>query len=131
MNVCELSQLLYLKREIDQSGERLAELERRSAEYLETTSSKPSLENLTEHRKIKSEIITLKNTIEVKRKLCVTEYQRLMEYITGVEDSFMRQILTYRYIDGFSWVQVAMHIGGDNTGDGVRKAHTRFLKKNT
>ncbi len=131
MNVCELSQLLYLKREIEQSRERLAELEKRSDEYLETASSMPSLEKITEHRNIKPEIINLKNTIEAKKKLCVTEYQRLMEFITGVEDSFMRQILTYRYIDGFSWVQVAMHIGGGNTGDGVRKAHTRFLKRNT
>ncbi len=39
------------------------------------------------------------------------------QYINSVEDSRMRSILTYRYIDGLSWQQVANKIGGGNTED--------------
>lgn len=50
------------------------------------------------------------------------------EYIEGIDDSLIRQILTYRYINGLSWTQVAAHIGGGNTADSVRMAHNRFFQ---
>ena len=54
---------------------------------------------------------------------------RIIEYIATVQDSFMRQIIYYRHIGLMSWRQVAIHIGGGNTEEGVKKAHQRFIKK--
>lgn len=49
------------------------------------------------------------------------------QYINSVEDSRMRRILTYRYIDGLSWQQVAWKMGGGNTANGIRMAVDRYL----
>ena len=51
------------------------------------------------------------------------------EFIASVKDSRMRRIITLRFIDNFSWNEVARHIGGPNTEDSVRKAFERFMEK--
>ncbi len=71
-----------------------------------------------------------KDLIELMKKRSVIEYIRLNRYIANVEDAQMRMILSFSYVNGLSWQQVAFHIGGDNTADRVRKAHNRFLEKN-
>ena len=50
------------------------------------------------------------------------------QYINSVEDSRMRRMLTYRYIDGMSWIEIAHKMGGGNTEDSCRKAVERFLR---
>lgn len=49
------------------------------------------------------------------------------EYIEGIENSRMRRILTYRYIDNLKWFQVAQRIGGKCSAESIRKEHDRFL----
>ena len=51
-------------------------------------------------------------------------------YIFGIEDSHMRRIASFRVIDGLSWSQVAVKIGGGNTDESVKKAFYRYLEKN-
>lgn len=64
---------------------------------------------------------------EAARARAAAQLAEIEEYIAGIEDSVMRQIIRYRYIDGLSWRQVAIRVGGGNTEDGVRKAQDRFL----
>ncbi len=47
-------------------------------------------------------------------------------YIGTVPDGLMRLILTYRFIEGLSWLAVARRIGGVHTADSVKKAFYRF-----
>jgi hypothetical protein len=80
-----------------------------------------------------------------KKRMQLSRYHRQLEsakakmdtmivdaeaFICSVPDSYIRQILRYRYLDGNSWEKVAMRIGGGNTGDGCRMAAERFLQKN-
>lgn len=58
------------------------------------------------------------------------EYDRLNTYLDTVDDSFIRQIIKLRYVDGLMWFQVAHEIGGNNTDNSVRKALDRYLDKN-
>ena len=51
------------------------------------------------------------------------------EFIEGIDDSLVRQIITLRYVNGLTWEQVAASIGGNNTADSVRKIAERFLQK--
>ena len=112
-----LSQLFHLNREIEQETKRLKELEKglpwgKGADL--TTAGR---------------IEECKTIIAAKRAAAVEEYNRLCRFVDGIEDSLMRQIISLRYINGYNWMQVAMHIGGGNTPDGVRKAHDRFIKR--
>lgn len=60
--------------------------------------------------------------------------QRLLEmlneveiFVDGIEDSRLRRIFRYRYVDNMSWLQVAIQMGGKHTADSCRNAHDRYL----
>ena len=53
----------------------------------------------------------------------------ILDFINSIDDSFMRMVITYRVIEGYSWAKVAMKIGGGNTSDGVRMAFKRFMER--
>ena len=46
-----------------------------------------------------------------------------------IEDSRIRRIMRYRYIDDLNWVQVAHRMGKNHTAESCRKAHDRFLEE--
>ena len=123
----ELSQLYWLNREIEQDQLRLAELEAAATSITPTISGLPHIAGISDKTALAAEIADCRNIVEAKHKQCIAEYNRLIRYINSVDDSLMRQILTLRCINGLSWLQVAMHIGGGNTEDSVRMAFNRFV----
>lgn len=129
MTVKELSQLYWLNREIEMDKERLSDLE-----SLVTSISSPELSGMPRApggcdkiSKYVAEILDLKAIIAAKQLQCIHERNRLERYITDVPDSLTRQVLTLRFVNGLSWYQVALHIGGGNTEDGVKKMCYRYL----
>lgn len=54
-------------------------------------------------------------------------YSRLLKYIYGIEDDFIKKIFTYRYVQGQSWIKIAQRLGV-SSADQVRKVHDRYLK---
>ncbi len=48
-------------------------------------------------------------------------------YINSIQDSRMRRIMRFRYVDGLSWQQVAAKMGSPYTADSCRMAHKRFM----
>ncbi len=131
MTLKELSQLYYLKREIAMDRERLAELEQKALPGAQVMSGMPASPNVGDKlAKYAVEIADLRAVIEEKCRRCLAEQQRLEKYIAGIEDSFIRQIFTCRFVDGLTWQQVAQKLGGKNSADGVRMLSKRFLAKN-
>lgn len=59
---------------------------------------------------------------------CEKLKQEIEDYIDGIGDSQLRQIIHCRYIEGYSWAKTAYVIGGGNTSDGVRMRVKRHLK---
>lgn len=51
------------------------------------------------------------------------------EFIASVEDSRMRRIINFRFIDKLSWVQVANRLDSNSTSDGVRMEFNRFMEQ--
>lgn len=49
------------------------------------------------------------------------------EYINSIDDSRIRRIFRYRYVDNMSWVQVAIQMGGKHTADSCRNSNDRYL----
>lgn len=124
----ELSQLYYLRREIAQEQRRLKELEKATETGSGKITGLPPIQGMAAPAELVAQIADSRAVISAKLELAGVEYNRLCRYITGVDDSLMRQILTQRFIEGKSWRQVARAIGGGNTEDSVKKAFYRYLK---
>ena len=74
------------------------------------------------------------NTLNRQLQLLQEKEDELLEltnevelYIESIEDSRIRRIFRYRYLDDMSWTRVAMMMGGDHTADSCRNAHDRYL----
>ena len=57
-------------------------------------------------------------------------YVELEMYIRDIPDSFTRRIFRLRFIDGYTWNRIAILVGGNQTGDSIRKICKRFIKDN-
>lgn len=131
MTLKELSQLYWLKREIEENKRRLEELE--------AMASSPKAQNLDGMPHVPShgdalarcvaEIVELKAIIAAKQRHCIFERRRLERYIAGIPDSLTRQIFTLRFVNGFSWVKIAFSLGGGNTESSVKMICYRYIKK--
>ena len=71
-------------------------------------------------------LVALWRQLEARRARCLRLLGALYEFIDNVDDSLMRQILTYRYIDGLTWQGVAASIG-EWDEQYPRRLHNRFL----
>lgn len=133
MTVKDLSQLYWLNREIEQDQKRLAELERMASspstsDLTGTPSNKTGYVNSKIERYV-AEIVDLRAIITAKQQQCIHERNRLERWICDIPDSLLRMIFTLRFINGLTWYQVSLHIGGGNTEDSVKKACYRYLDK--
>lgn len=59
--------------------------------------------------------------VQVQRK-------RIVEFINGIDDSLMKQIIFYRHISCMTWNEVAAEIGGGNTENSVKQTYSRFMR---
>ena len=55
--------------------------------------------------------------------------EEAQKYIDGIEDSRIRRIFRYRYLDQMTWIQVAMKMGKHHTAESCRNAAERYLGK--
>lgn len=75
----------------------------------------------------KNQLETRKTMLREKEKELLEMVNAVEEYITGIDDSRIRRILRYRYLDGMTWQQVAKNMGGGYTADSCRMAHNIFI----
>ena len=130
MTLKELSQLYYLNREIEMDQRRLRELEARALPGAQVIMGMPHGSGVADIvGRYAAEIADLRGIIEAKHQQCLYERSRLERYIADIDDSLLRQIFTYRFVNGLPWLQVAACIGGNNTADSVRVACNRYIEK--
>ena len=126
----ELSQLSNLRKEIKLLEYRLKRLEDMSTNITPQITGMPHASQVSDKvGNYATEIALLKDLIKKNKDEVWKECLRLENYISGIDDSLIRQILSYRYVNGLSWAAVAHCIGGNNTADSVRKLLDRFLEK--
>ncbi len=79
----------------------------------------------------KKTLLTVRRQQLAERELKLLELTNEVEsYINEIQDSRMRRMITYRFLNNLSWFQVAQRMGGKHTEEGCRKAVERFLEKN-
>lgn len=124
-----LSQLRYLKAEVDELSQRIAELELMAQGGSGRISGMPRGGRRSDRvARAAACMADLREKMEDRRLDCMEELGRLYDFIDGVEESQMRLILSARYIDGMSWQQVAWKIG--ETDEQVpRRLHNRLIEK--
>lgn len=131
MTVKELSQLYWLNREIEMDKRRLEELEILAASpKSQKLDSMPHIIGYGDALALRvADIVDLKAIIAAKQQQCIYERNRLERYIAGIDDCLLRQIFTYRFINGLPWHQVAACVGGGNTAGSVKMMCYRHLKQ--
>lgn len=68
----------------------------------------------------------IQNRLKSKMIELMEEKDMLTEYIYGLDDSDLRQILIYRYVKGLIWEEIGINMGyGTST---IRLKHDKFLK---
>ena len=125
----ELSQLYYLRKEIKEQQRRLSELEALATNCTAKITGLPNGNGVSDKiANYATEIADLKSLLDLNLKKCFYELNRLDRFISSVNDSAMRIILTLRHSQGLSWQQIAQNMGVLGDGSTERKKHNRFLK---
>lgn len=129
MTAKELSQLKYIRQEVQQLQDEIASIEAAAEPGAQKITGMPSSGGCGDKiGDCASAAEDLKMLLQRRKADCERERLRLETYIAGVQDSQMRMILRLRYVNDLTWVAIAIEIGGNNTADGVRMMHNRFLR---
>ena len=126
----ELKNLYYLKKEIKEQQKRLEELESLATNCTAKITGLPNGNGVSDKiANYATEIADLKSLLDLNLKKCFYELNRLDRFIQSIDDPLLRQIIAYRFINGYSWAKISYTIGGNNTPDGLRIKMMRFLDK--
>jgi len=82
-----------------------------------------------DYSRTKTLLNTRKATLHSLKSEIEQSINEVQEFINEIEDSRDRRIVTMRVIDGLSWRQISIKLGGPNTEDSARMAFNRLLNK--
>lgn len=82
-----------------------------------------------EYSRKKTLLYARKATLATLEEEILELLKQVEEFVSGIDDSRMRRIITLRFIDNLSWNEVADRIGGGNTEGSVKMAFQRFMEK--
>ena len=103
MNEKELNKYFYLKKEIDNLEERIITF---GVGVSSIKIKELNIDSSPQYSSIQEKITELKDLWIQKRLEAIDEYIRIEKYITNVEDSEIRQIMRYRYLDLKKWNEI-------------------------
>ena len=112
MTLKELSQLYYLRKELDALKRRRRAL-RSSADALpgwNPDGVTRASGGASRVETVASLLADIDAMIQEQERRCLRERRRLEKYIAGIEDSQTRTIFALRFIEGLNWNQIADQI---------------------
>lgn len=128
----ELSQVYDLKCELKMWEQKLQELREKSLIGSKEITDIPFANTGEVHDttfEYISKIMEMQADIDVFRLNIEKKIEDIEKYIMTLEDSFLRQIIEYRCIQGKTWKQTAMMIGYGTSGESCRKYFDRRYPK--
>lgn len=68
---------------------------------------------------------------DLRQEIAVFTAERaeIYRWCMEIRDLHLRKIVVWRVIDGYGWRKIARLARGNNTGDSVRMAYCRFIKR--
>ena len=70
----------------------------------------------------------LTSILNERLKKCVAERNELEQYLAAIQEEFILQVFTLRFVGGLRWSQIAMAVGGNNTPASLRMMACRYMK---
>lgn len=84
---------------------------------------------IPEYSRKRTLLMARRNTLAGLEMEIAETLNHVEEFIASIDDSRIRRIITYRFIDELTWNQIADQLGGNNTEDSVKKTFYRFMEK--
>lgn len=103
MNEKELSKYYYLKKEIENLEERIITF---GVGVSSVKIKELNVDSSPRYSSIQEKVAELKDLWIQKRVEALEEYIKIEHYITNIEDSEIRQIMRYRYLDLKKWDEI-------------------------
>lgn len=127
--VFRLSQLRALRAEVEMLAARVEEIETAARGGGRRITGMPRAGSISDPvARYGVELVQLRGQLERRMERCAAELRQLYALIDRIEDSAVRQVMTYRYVDGMSWQQVAFAMG-EFDEQYPRRLHNRFIQK--
>lgn len=82
-----------------------------------------------EYGKLKERLYMRKATLQSLENELIDKIGEVETFIASIDDSRMRRIISFRFIDGMTWEQVGINMGGGNNADTMKKAFYRFMEE--
>lgn len=131
MTLKELSQLYYLNREIEDLKFKISELEAKATDTSVKITGMPHGAGAGDKiGQAVAELDHYRAKLTNRLERCRIELIRLNDYISACPDSLTRQMLTYRFVNGLSWDQVAASVSNCMTVDAAKKKVYRYIRNN-
>lgn len=123
MNEKELSNYYYLKKEIENLEERIITF---GVGVSSVKIKDLNVDSSPQYKSIQDKITELKDLWMEKRVSALEEYIKIEHYISSIEDSEIRQIMRYRYLDLKKWddIDELMHTGINYS----KKKYYKYIK---
>lgn len=124
MSEKELSQYYYLQKEVKDLENKLAALGYGVGSIKITDEPKGTAPSAS----IQEKIVELKELWITRRMDAIEAYLNINKYITGIKETEIRLIATYRYLDLLTWEQTAAKLGNGADRTTVAKKLRNYLK---
>lgn len=128
MTILDLSDLHYLKLEVNMLEEQIEILRAKAERTTMKVSNMPKGSKSVDYKDILVDTIQL---LTEKQNAYNVRLFEIESYIAKIDDPFICAIIRLKFIKIKTWQQVANDMGGFNTADGLRIALKRFLEKQT
>lgn len=125
MSEKELNKYYYLKKEVEDLEQRIAEF---GCGVKSTQIKEVSVSGSRKNKSIQETKVELVGMLTEKRISALEQYLEIERYIEDVEDAEIRNIMRYRYLDLMKWDEIGEKLFQDRTS--VSKKVRKYIKEN-